>query len=181
LPVRSRACQPSRSACQASFSRPIVEADRPGASGPSSAASASLKSPLEDALEVQPGQQLLERAGPPQVARQDRRGEPDLGVRCTDPAIAHPGLAHRHLADAGLDGALGQEAVPDQAPAASVIDQIGVARKEGLDFGFNRLRQQRARPVPQHLRQRILRSIVWATEADHVIFVHGVSDPSAKG
>jgi hypothetical protein len=46
---------------------------------------------------------------------------------------------------------------------------------------FDRLRQQHARAVPEHLGQRILRSMAWAAEADDVIVVHGVSDPSAKG
>ena len=53
-------------------------------------------------------------------------------------------------------------------------------REKCRDLGFDRLRQQRARPVPEHLGQRILRSIVWAAEADDVIVVHGVSDPSSK-
>jgi hypothetical protein len=76
---------------------------------------------------------------------------------------------------------LRQRGLEDQTSAARLVDQSGVAREERRDRGFDRLRQQRARAVPEDLGQRILRSILWATEADHVILVHGVSDPSAKG
>jgi hypothetical protein len=102
-------------------------------------------------------------------------------VRDAGTAVAHPRLAHRHLADPGLDGTLGQEAVAHQAPPAGLVDQIGMSREERRNLGFDRLRQQRARSVPQHLAQPILRSIVCAAQADDVIVLHGVSDPSAKG
>jgi hypothetical protein len=80
-----------------------------------------------------------------------------------------------------LNSALGQEAVAHQAPVAGVVDQIGMVRKERRDLGLDRLRQQRAGTVPQHLGQGVLCSIVWAAEADDIILFHGVSDPSAKG
>ena len=54
--------------------------DRPGASGPSKAASASPKAPVEYALEGQPGQQRLDRLGPPGIGRRDRGREPGAGV-----------------------------------------------------------------------------------------------------
>jgi hypothetical protein len=56
-----------------------------------------------------------------------------------------------------------------------------MACKERCDLGFDRLRQQPARAVSQHLRQRILRSIGWSAEADHVIFVHAVSGSFSEG
>ena len=134
-----------------------------------------------DALQIKPWQELLERASPAQIARQDRRGELDLGAAGGRATVAHPGLTHCDRPDPGLDRALRQETITHQAPAAGVVDQLGMSREERLDLGFDRLGQQRARPVPQHLGQRILRSIVWAAEADNVIPVHGVSDPSSKG
>jgi hypothetical protein len=159
----------------------MVAADRPGCIRPKQRSERLGEVAARDALQVQPGQEFLERAGPAQVARQDRRGEPDPGVGGRRTAIAHPRLTDYDRPDPGLDLPLRQEPVAHQAPAAGIVDQLGMAREERLDLGLDRLGQQRARPVPQHLGQRILPSIVWAAEADHVILVHGVSVPSAKG
>ena len=75
-----------------------------------------------DALQVEPGQELLDRLGPPEVGRQDRRGETDLAGLSRTPAVAHPGAAHRDRIDAGLNPALAMMAVAnDTAPARIVL------------------------------------------------------------
>ena len=50
----------------------MVEAESPGASGPRSAASANGEIARGDALQIEPGQEFLDRLGAPEIGRQDR-------------------------------------------------------------------------------------------------------------
>ena len=135
----------------------IVEAESPGAPGPRRAARASVKSPVENALQVEPRQELLDRLGPPEVGRQDRRGETDLAGLSRTPAVAHPGAAHRDQPDAGLNLALSMMAVANDTAPARIVLQIAVCRDEGRDLHLNGLRQETLRSRVQDRRQGILR------------------------
>ncbi len=68
----------------------------------------------------------------------------------------HPGSLDRNLADAGLDGAGRQIAIPDQPLAAGVIAQPPMLRKELRHLGFGRLGQQLLRSFPKDCGQWIL-------------------------
>ncbi len=133
-----------------------------------------------DALEVEPGQQLLERPGAPEIGRQDRRGEAD-GAAGHGLAIANPRPAHRDRADPGLHLPLRQITVPDNTPVPRAVDKIRVFGNEGGDLRLDRLGQKAPRTSPQHLRQRVLnRNPVWMRKRNNRIFVHGVSFPRGK-
>ena len=79
-----------------------------------------------DALQVEPGQELLDRLGPPEVGRQDRRGGTDLAGLSRTPALAHPGAAHRDRPDAGLNPALAMMAVANDTAPPRIVLQIAV-------------------------------------------------------
>ena len=115
-----------------------------------------------DALEIEPGQQLLDRLGAPQVGRQDRGGEADApasGFRLTVP---DPRPAHGDTTDPGLNPPLRHVAVTHHATAAAVINEIRVPGNEGRHLRLHRLGQQTAGARPQHLCQRILdRNLFW--------------------
>ena len=89
-----------------------------------------------DALQVEPGQELLDRLGPPEVGRQDRRGETDLAGLSRTPAVAHPGAAHRDRPDAGLNLALAMMAVAN--------DTVPARRPSSAHIPGRRRRGQRA-------------------------------------
>src|SRR4051794_22250141 len=69
------------------------------------------------ALQVEPGQQLLEVLRPAQVGRQDRRGEPDwlTAFRST---VTHLGPADLDRANAGLDLPLWRMTIAHEPPPA---------------------------------------------------------------
>jgi len=163
-----RAC----SADQASLSRPMVVADSPPASLPSSAASASSNSPV-DPLEVEDRDQHLEALRPARVGRQNRRREADA-LQAFANAITHARAAHSDRADAGHDLPLGQMPVTDQ-PLAAVLGQlVSMTGEQGCSLGLDCLGQQRSRAVAQHRGQRISKSS-WLGELENVSFGHGVS------
>ena len=98
-----------------------------------------------DALQIEPGQEFLERLAAPEIARQDRRGKADLRARLDRAAIAHTRTAHRDRPDPGLDLALRQVAVPDNAAMPGLVRQITVRLDESRNLHLNRLRQKAPR------------------------------------
>jgi hypothetical protein len=83
-----------------------------------------------DALQIKDRDQCIEALRTPSIGRQDRRREADArGAVDAGLPVAHARLTHRDGADAGQDLALGQMAVPHDAPATVVGLQIGVAAK----------------------------------------------------
>ena len=97
-----------------------------------------------DALEIQLGDQLVEAPGPLQVGRQDRRGEllPLVG----GPPIVDPGLLDLDLAEAGLDGPLGEVAVADDLASPVVALEMGVGVDPGEDLGLEASARRRRAP-----------------------------------
>src|SRR5262249_18244432 len=93
-----------------------------------------------DALEVEPGDQLLDTLGLAQVGRQDRRGE--LLALLGRPAVVDAGLLHRDRAHAGGDGPLGQVAVADDLAASGGIAAVLVAVDPVGDLGLDGLGEQ---------------------------------------
>jgi hypothetical protein len=77
------------------------------------------------ALEIEPGQQLLEILRPAQVSRQDRGRETDRRIGCGI-AIPHARPADLDRPDAGLDLPLRGVPVTHQTPATLTIDKVGV-------------------------------------------------------
>jgi hypothetical protein len=130
-----------------------------------------------DALEVEPGQQLLDVPRPPQERRQHLRGEADR-LAATVAAVAHAGPAHGDRADAGLDLPRGRVPVAHHAPPAVGILELDVRRQERLDLGLDDLLQHPPRPCPQHRQQRIFGDArPWPRQPDNGILLHGVSSP----
>ena len=128
-----------------------------------------------DTLEVEPGQQLLDVPGPPQVGRQHRRAEADRGQAAVA-AVANPRPADRECSNPGLDVPLRRVPVAHQAPTASVIGEIGVGDEERLHLGLDRLHQQAPGAVAQHRQQRIVReSSSWSRQRHNGTFLHSVS------
>jgi hypothetical protein len=64
--------------------------------------------------------------------------------------------------------------VTHQALAAVIGEFVDVAAEQGGYFGLDRLRQQRSRPVAQHLGQRIGKC-PWLGELENISLGHGVS------
>ena len=135
----------------------IVEAESPWCVRPQKSGQGLAEVARRDALQVEPGQELLDRLGTPEVGRQDRRGETDLAGLSRTPAVAHPGAAHRDRPDAGLNPALAMMAVANDTAPARIVLQIAVRRDEGRDLHLNGLRQETPRSRAQHRRQGILR------------------------
>ena len=128
-----------------------------------------------DALQVKPGQQLLDVPGAAQVGRQHRRGEADAGGVAGTP-VAHPRPLHLNAADAGLDAALRCVAVADQAATSALVDLIGMHRKEGCHLGLDRVGQHLPRSFTQHGEQRVVFDRPsWPRQPDNGILLHGVS------
>ena len=148
-----------------------------------------------DALQVEPGQELLDVLGPPQERRQHLRGEADPLAAFAVTAVAHFRSAHLDRSDAGLDLALGRVPVAHDAAPAAVVLELGVRREERLDHrpsGRRTIRlAKRCRPVgrqprppaaaydaprAQHLEQRIvLDAATCPRQPNDGIFLHGVS------
>jgi hypothetical protein len=142
-------------------SRRTAVADRPGASGPSSAARASPNWPVDTPFRYSQGNSSSTfRAWRRMIGgadhRQDCGGETDRCIGCGG-AIAPPGPADLDGADPGLDLPLGRMAVahhqPQQAadpslqgplsadsggaPAALLIREFGMVGEERLDLGLD--------------------------------------------
>jgi hypothetical protein len=132
----------------------MVAADRPLAWGPRSAARASEKSPVLMPLRYSQGDQLVQAPGPTQVGGQDGRGE--LLPLLWGPSVVNPGLLDLDLADAGLDGPLGEVAVADDLPPPGVILEVGVGVDPGGDLGLDGPGEHPAGPVAEDLGEDVL-------------------------
>jgi hypothetical protein len=127
-------------------------------------------------LQVEPGQELLDVAGPAQISRQDRRAEPDRLVACSSAAVADLGSAHREGADPGLDLPLGGMPIAHQAATALRVHEPGMGSKERLDLGLDRLHQHPPGTFLQHRQQWVVgEARSWSRQGDHAILLHGVS------
>ena len=113
--MRSRRCQRSASTPQTSFSRVIVEAEKPRHGAPQERRQGFPEVAGGNALQIQPWQKVFQALGAAQIARQDRRREADGAV----PPVPHTGLAHAHRADPGLDEAFRQISIAAMARMSS--------------------------------------------------------------
>src|SRR4029077_14747151 len=125
------------------------------------------------AFEVQDRDEHREALGPARVAGQDRRPKANALCPLADP-IAHPRAAHRDRTDPGHDLALRQMPVPHHTSPPIGGALIAMALEQGCDFGLDSLRQQRAGPIAQDLRQWI-RKTSWLAKLENVSLGHGVS------
>ena len=155
--------------------RPTTEGDRFGASLPSSAESASWKSPVEMPRRYSVGS----RASRLRVRRAQRGRIAEVN-RMRSPLAAAPrsrtlGRDYRDGADPGLHLALGAMPVPDKARSPIGKLQIRPLGQKGLDLQFHGLGQELASAGPQHLRQGIIDVIGLTKPDDIAILVHGVS------
>jgi hypothetical protein len=141
------------------FSRVTVEAESPGAGGPSNAARPSLSVAAADAFEVQPGNQLLDGLGLAQVRRQDL-GAKFLGP-VGGPAIAHARLPHFDRTDTGRNRPFWQMAIANHLAAALGIDAVPMLLDPLGDLRFDRLRQQLLSARPENINQDVRRSGQW--------------------
>jgi hypothetical protein len=107
-----------------------------------------------DALEVEPGDQLVQALGPPQVGGQDGGGEPLALLGWA--TVLDPGLLDRDRADARLDGPLGEVAVADHLAASGLIPEVGAGVDPGGDLGLDGLGEHASRPVAEDLGKDIL-------------------------
>ena len=106
-----------------------------------------------NAFQVKPGQQVLDRLGPPQIGRQDRRGElQPIAVWCPIPNARN---LYRNRTDPGLHLTLGQMTVTDQTAATRRIGLIGMGSEKHVQLRLDRLRDQLPRKVAQQIRQRV--------------------------
>src|SRR5438128_1914737 len=103
----------------------MVDADRPGASLLTRAASASSKSPVEIPLQVEDRDQHLKALRSPRVWRQDRGQVPEAPALGSG-AVAHTRLANADRADAGHDLAFRKMAVANDALPARLGLEIGM-------------------------------------------------------
>ena len=62
----------------------------------------------------------------------------------------------RDLADAGLDGPLGQVAVADDLAASPVIHEVGMVIDPGGDLGLDGLGEHPPGPVPEEVGEDVL-------------------------
>ena len=92
-----------------------------------------------DALEVEPGQELLDGTGPSEVRRQELALEPHAAAFRVDPLVVHPRPRNRDVPRAGLDRALGGVTVAnDQAVSVGVA--LGRVSLDVLgDLGLDRV------------------------------------------
>src|SRR3954454_1185388 len=131
--------------------------------------------PGRDALQVEPGQQLLDVPGPSQVGRQDGRAEADR-PRAVPAAVADPRSADRERADPGLDVPLRGVPVAHHTSATLAIGEVGVGGDECLHLGLDHLHQHPPRSLAQHRQQRVVRDRrAWLRQRDDGTFLHGVS------
>jgi hypothetical protein len=129
-----------------------------------------------DALEVEPGQQLLDVLRPPQERRQHLRGEADALTAGAIATVTHLGAPHLDRADAGLDLTLGCVTVAHHPPPTATVLELRVRREERFDLGLDHLLQHLSGSRSQHLEQRIVHHArAWARQPNDGIFLHGVS------
>src|SRR5437764_5328295 len=86
-----------------------------------------------DALQVEPGDQLLQAPGPPQVGGQDGGGE--LLPLARSPPVVDPRLLDLDVAQAGLDRPLGEVAVADDLAATGIVHEVVVGGDIGGALG----------------------------------------------
>jgi hypothetical protein len=151
----------------------MVEAERPPASSPSKAASASSKSPVGYALQVEDRDQHLEALRSARIGRQNCRREADPRLALAD-TVANPGRAHPDRTDAAHDLALGQMPMANQPLLAFLCQKARMPAEEIENLGLDGLRQKLPRTTAQNFSQRIL-ECAWLGELNDIILGHGVS------
>jgi hypothetical protein len=136
-----------------------------------------LELPGRDALQVKPGQQLLDVLRPPKISRQHRRGEPDPR-RAAIPAVADLRAAHCDRPDPGLQLTLRRMAIAYHPPTAPIVDDLGTRGDEPIDFDLDRAAQHATGTLTQDHQQRIVGDAApWPRQPDNDILIHGVSFP----
>jgi hypothetical protein len=129
-----------------------------------------------DALQVQPGQQLLDVPGAPQVGWQHRGGETDALALIVRAAVANPRPLDLDRADPGRQRSLRRMAVAHQAPSPRLVVPVGMHREKVRNLGLDRQAQHLPRPFTQDREQRVvLDGPSWPRQLNDGILFHGVS------
>src|SRR5580700_10995841 len=127
-----------------------------------------------NALQVKDRDQHLQAAGAPRIGRQDRRCEADAPGIIGSATVAHARLTYADQADPGHHLASRQVPVTNHAAQAGRGLEIDMLGEKLRHLCLDRLSQYRARPVAQHLGERIGER-PWLKQLDDVSIGHGVS------
>ncbi len=128
-----------------------------------------------DALQVEDRNQHLQALRAPGVGRQDRGSEVDaLGIVSCGLTVAHAWLANGDRPDAGHDLALGQVAMPHDAPVAVLGLEVGMRAEKIGDLGLDCLSEQGACPIAQNIGELVVER-PWLNQFDDGIVGHGIS------
>jgi hypothetical protein len=109
----------------------------------------------------------------PGVRRQDGRAEPDA-LPVGGFAVAHARLADRNRADTGHDRTLRQMTVAHDTIEPAPGLEFGMLGEEVCHLRLDGLGEQRTRPIPQDLGERIGED-PWLGEMEDANVSHGVS------
>ena len=110
-----------------------------------------------DALEVQPGDELVDRLRPPKVRRQDLARESESVAVFIHPAIVHAWLADLDDSHPGLDSPLLLVSVAGDETAAVFIDFVDVVVDVGGDFVLDRPLKHLLGAFSQNLLEDVVR------------------------
>src|SRR5437870_7844591 len=125
-----------------------------------------------NALEIEPGNQFLDRLALAQVRRQNLGAEP-LAPGFRPPTITHPRLLDPNRPHARGDRTLRQIAVAHDLAMASVIHQMLAGGDPLAHFEIDGLREQPLSPIVKNLRQHIATAGRWKWEGVGDRLVHG--------
>ena len=89
------------------------------------------------------------------------------------PAVVDPGLLDLDVAQAGLDGPLGEMAVADDLASPGLVLEVGVGVDPGGDLGLDGLGQQPPGPVPEEVGQDVLGAGRWPGDRQGSRLIHG--------
>ena len=124
-----------------------------------------------DALEVEPGDQLVEALGPTQVRRQDGGSEHlSLSHRAS---VLDSWLLDLDRSQAGEDGPLGVRPVADNLATPGLVLEVGVFIDPGGDLGLNGLGEHLACPVSEDFSQDVMALGQWHDSDFRSRLAHG--------
>ena len=106
-----------------------------------------------DALEIQPGDELVYAFDLAEVRRQNLRGEWLTLIR--RPSVVHPRLDHLDGPDAGDDPPRRQTAVADDLAMTLLIGKLGMLLNPAGDLVLDRLAEQRLGPAAKDLTEHL--------------------------
>jgi len=112
-----------------------------------------------DALEVEPGDQLVEALGPTQVRRQDGRSERFSLFR--RPTVLNSWLLDVDRSQASEDGPLGVRAVADDLATSGLVLEMGVVIDPCGDLGLDGFGEHLSCPVSEDFGQDVMALGQW--------------------